>query len=164
MAGIVTTDLLLINRGGADYQATVGDLPPNASANPGVDPPDNPKEGDIWFNPENGQLYVWYVDPNSEQWVSVSKTGPKYTISASPTPPIIADENELWFNTSNAQLYFYYNDSNSEQWVSISKSGPPGRVETVLKPATPREGDLFYDKASSTLQIYLEIGGWTDIN
>lgn len=116
MAGIITTDLLLINRGGADYQATVGDLPPNASANPGVDPPDNPKEGDIWFNPENGQLYVWYVDPNSEQW------------------------------------------------VSISKSGPPGNVETTAQPSPPKEGDLFYNKSTSKLQIYLTVGGWTDIN
>ena len=33
--------------------------------------------GDVWFNTNIAQLYVWYDDGSSTQWVNVSKTGPK---------------------------------------------------------------------------------------
>jgi hypothetical protein len=32
--------------------------------------------GDLWFNTINGQLYAWYSDGSSTQWVSISKVGP----------------------------------------------------------------------------------------
>jgi len=38
--------------------------------------------GDLWFNTLNGQLYAWYSDGSSTQWVSISKVGP-----AGPTGP-----------------------------------------------------------------------------
>jgi hypothetical protein len=35
------------------------------------------KPGDCWFRTSNAQLYAWYEDGTSKQWVSISKTGPK---------------------------------------------------------------------------------------
>ena len=35
----------------------------------GVNPPTSPAAGTIWFNTENGRLYVYYSDGNSSQWV-----------------------------------------------------------------------------------------------
>jgi hypothetical protein len=42
------------------------------SASLELSPPTNPQPGQFWFNPNNGQLYLWYADADSSQWVSVS--------------------------------------------------------------------------------------------
>jgi len=38
----------------------------------GDTPPSNPVAGQLWFNSALGQLFVWYTDPNSSQWVPAS--------------------------------------------------------------------------------------------
>ena len=38
-------------------------------------PPNNPIQGSLWFNSANGQLYVWYNDGSSSQWVTVVNQG-----------------------------------------------------------------------------------------
>jgi hypothetical protein len=38
-------------------------------------PPANPNGNQLWFNSTTGGLYVWYVDPDSAQWVQVSQPG-----------------------------------------------------------------------------------------
>jgi microcystin-dependent protein len=43
-------------------------------------PPANPVPGQLWFDPEGLQLYIWYDDGNSAQWV--------VTINAAPYVPI----------------------------------------------------------------------------
>jgi hypothetical protein len=35
-------------------------------------PPANPTQGALWWNSAQGQLYLWYVDPNTAQWVAVT--------------------------------------------------------------------------------------------
>jgi|HubBroStandDraft_6_1064221.scaffolds.fasta_scaffold04343_4 hypothetical protein len=35
-------------------------------------PPVNPTQGALWWNSAQGQLYLWYVDPNTAQWVAVT--------------------------------------------------------------------------------------------
>ncbi len=37
--------------------------------------PLNPSNGDLWFNTENGLVYVYYVDANSQQWVAPDNSG-----------------------------------------------------------------------------------------
>jgi hypothetical protein len=48
-------------------------------------PPLSPTNGDLWFNSANGQLYCWYNDGSSSQWVSISKTGPGTSIATATT-------------------------------------------------------------------------------
>jgi hypothetical protein len=91
--------------------------------------PAAPVLGDLWFNTGNAQLYSWFNDGTSTQWVSISKTGPKGesgTVVVDRFPPATPRVGELWFNLDNAQLYAWYNDGSSTQWVSISKTGPAG--------------------------------------
>lgn len=40
-------------------------------------PPPNPAIGQQWFRSSNGQLYVWYNDGNSSQWVQAAAPGQK---------------------------------------------------------------------------------------
>jgi hypothetical protein len=37
--------------------------------------PPSPAPGKLWFNSLDGQLYIWYNDPNSSQWVIANNTG-----------------------------------------------------------------------------------------
>lgn len=38
-------------------------------------PPANPQPGALWWNSTDGNLYIWYVDPTSSQWVSAFAGG-----------------------------------------------------------------------------------------
>jgi len=95
-------------------------------------PPGSAVPTDLWFNTTNGQLYAYYNDGNSTQWVSISKVGPigpqglpqKVLLSQlAPVSPVVGD---LWFNTDTCVLYTWYDDGSSKQWVSISRTGPQG--------------------------------------
>ena len=48
-------------------QSASGALPPVIYI--GDTPPLNPVSGTLWFDSVSGQLFVWYVDPSSSQWV-----------------------------------------------------------------------------------------------
>lgn len=37
--------------------------------------PSSPSAGDLWFNTENGNLYIYYNDGNSQQWVAADNSG-----------------------------------------------------------------------------------------
>jgi hypothetical protein len=93
--------------------------------------------GDLWFNTSKVQLYAWYDDGTSKQWVSISQVGPKgdqgiqgiqgikgdkgdaQKVAMSATPPATPVAGDLWFNTNKSVLYAFYNDGTSSQWVSI---------------------------------------------
>jgi hypothetical protein len=76
--------------GGSGASITVSDTPPA-----------NPTQGGLWWNSVQGQLYLWYVDPNTSQWVAVTNqmggaylpltggfmSGP-ITLSADPAAPL----------------------------------------------------------------------------
>src|SRR5262252_1152946 len=49
----------------------------------GDTPPSNPVAGQLWFNSALGQLFVWYTDPNSSQWVPAN---PSTAATAGTTP------------------------------------------------------------------------------
>jgi len=40
-----------------------------------VNPPPNPSDGNLWYNADDGRLYVYYNDGNSTQWVDASPDG-----------------------------------------------------------------------------------------
>jgi hypothetical protein len=74
--------------------------------------PENASHGDVWYNSNNGGLFIYFEDIDSEQWVQVGLAGPKGdTGDPGPTgetgEPGVAiqetepeDTNVLWFDTS----------------------------------------------------------------
>jgi hypothetical protein len=38
-------------------------------------PPDNPQQGDTWFDPTDGTAYIYYVDTDSAQWIAIAPAG-----------------------------------------------------------------------------------------
>ena len=47
--------------------------PPGSSANAGAfigpEPPPEPAVGALWWESDSGQMFIWYQDINSSQWV-----------------------------------------------------------------------------------------------
>ena len=88
--------------------------------------PANPRDGDLWFDTVNAQLYVWYVDPTSAAWVIA--TAQNSAALVSDLPPGNPTPGQFWFDGVSAQLFVWYVDPTGPgQWVpaSTSPSIPP---------------------------------------
>jgi len=67
----VVEGMALVNPGVTDMQS--GIIPPSTPpVSVGPNPPENPIEGNLWWNSSTGVMYVYYVDDNSAQWVQTS--------------------------------------------------------------------------------------------
>ena len=77
-------DLFLVNRDSkgdgsgtwASYKITASELADaigSGSIESSPTPPSDPEEGDLWYNANNGILYVWYINTGDTdgQWVDV---------------------------------------------------------------------------------------------
>ena len=56
-------------------QAWVGNGNLAAVAPPSDGPPASPVNGQLWWETDSGDLYIWYNDGNSSQWVQISGPG-----------------------------------------------------------------------------------------
>ena len=66
----------------------------NTGSNPGETPPGAPTNGTFWWDSENGQLYTWYEDADSAQWITASpntivdSSGTFTSLGFTPDPPL----------------------------------------------------------------------------
>ena len=94
----------------------------------GPDPgPANPQPGQLWWrNDPDGNLYIFYEDATSAQWVPASPGGGSTSplVSIGPNPPANPQVGMLWWrNDPDGVLYVFYQDATSSQWVPASPSG-----------------------------------------
>lgn len=83
-------------------------------------PPLNPIPGMLWFDPVSTQLFVWYDDGTSAQWVvaiNAGGSGIQGAIIVSDTPPANPTQGEAWFDSVSTRLFVWYEDPTSGQWV-----------------------------------------------
>ena len=92
--------------GGGGANITVSDTPPAT-----------PAQNSLWFDSVGCQLYVWYNDGTSTQWVNTTNAGIGPSIVASDTAPASPASNMLWWDSVGLQLYVWYYDGSSSQWV-----------------------------------------------
>ncbi len=112
-------------------------------------PPTPAADGMFWFNPNNGQLYIYYTDVDSSQWVSVSGFAAGAGGAATTyTPPTDPKEGQQWFNPTNGQLYVWYADADSEQWVSVTGLNP-ATIVNLLGTITTLEARIAELEATS---------------
>ena len=79
----------------------------------GVNPPDAPTEGEMWWDSENGRLYIYYTDEDSSQWIQATTGGGALanpsnvgiTLHTGGVTPSAFKRGDLWFNTSENTLY-----------------------------------------------------------
>lgn len=80
-------------------------------------PPLNARVGELWWDNVGGQLYIWYDDGSTQQWVIAVNSAIGDSLSIGMSPPGNPAVGSLWFDSVGAQLYIYYDDGNSQQWV-----------------------------------------------
>jgi len=75
------TGQLFVAQNGATYQydgekwtTQIKAFYPVLGANPGPNPPSNPISGTLWWDSVSGQLFTYYDDGQSAQWVESSTT------------------------------------------------------------------------------------------
>jgi hypothetical protein len=95
----------------------INSVPPGATVAVSTTPPTLPIIGDLWWDTNGGNLYVWYNDGTSTQWVPATNQPGAASITASATPPASPQPNALWWDSVGGQLYVWYNDGTSTQWV-----------------------------------------------
>ena len=123
-------------------------------------------DGDLWYNPDDGNLYVWqnncfilveYISwptdptltiPNGTVWYDgtvwyVKTAGVWVAISPVVTTqdPSMLTAGSYWFNTSNDSLQIW----NGAQWVNVTYS---------TTPFTPTQGSPWYNSSTDTLMMW----------
>ena len=132
------------------YNSTAGawqKLPGNSFAEAATSdtPPINPNSGDLWWDSDNGNLYVYYDDGTSQQWVSASD-GQATISDTAPT----GYNGQLWWNSTEGKLYVYYNDGTSAQWVAAG--GPQVTVQATAP--TGYQGQMWLDSTDGSMYVY----------
>ena len=86
-------------------------------------PPSNPNDGDLWWDEDIGELFIYYDDASgipSAQWVEASSGS--NTVNISDTAPPSPNNGDLWWESDTGTLKIYYQDADGAQWVD-SNSG-----------------------------------------
>jgi hypothetical protein len=93
-------------------------------------PPDAPQDGQLWWESDSGDMFIWYDDGTSSQWIQVNSSSTAL-ITTDDVPPVNPVDGMLWWRSTNGKLYVYYDDGSSQQWVdtSASTSTPVGTAE-----------------------------------
>lgn len=129
--------------------------------------------GFLWWDSEEGTLFIYYDDGSSQQWVEAVPAPDLRRTTINITPPAEPIPGDLWWDPVTGRLYIYYEDSDSSQWVDAAPNGggnSAGGGGTVgganvavsdTAPASPVQGDLWFDTVSGNLFIYYDDGDST---
>lgn len=112
-------------------------------------------DGQMWWNTTDGQLYVYYDDGSSSQWVAASGGA----VSISNTAPS-GHNGQLWWNTDNGEMFIYYDDGDSQAWVSAG--GPQVTIQAT--PPAGYDGQLWIDSTDGSMYAYYTPPGGGDSN
>lgn len=126
-------------------------------------PPKDPYPGMLWFDSRSAQLYVWYNDGNSAQWIMANT--PTFGCAGDggapggaggsyfgPNPPqILPRPGDLWTNTAGDMFIW-----NGDSWVRVSTGAKMTIGQTA--PVNPAVGDLWWDNVGGNLYIYYDDG------
>jgi len=112
----------------------------------GDTPPPSPAIGDAWWDSVGGQLYIWFNDGSSSQWVAATnrpgaqgEAGPPGgNIHVGDLPPNYPVVGDAWFDSSVGELFVWYDDGSSAQWVVAHNQ--PGRDGARGPPGPPGVG------------------------
>jgi hypothetical protein len=114
-----------------EIQQLLNDMPVGTSTTPPV----NPKNGQLWWL--DGNVYMWYVDPDSSQWVQINSPAASFvTFPATQVP------------SSNPNTLDDYEE---------------GTFTPIYIPSTGAFGSITYDSAANQWGYYQKVGSWVHI-
>jgi len=133
-------------------EANVGEGGGSITVSPTAPTSPAPASGDLWWNSTEGELYVYYNDGTSSQWVAAA--GPSVTVAA--TAPT-GYEGQLWLDSTDGSMYVYYTDPGgaNAQWIgAVSNNNTAGNIIQVVSTAK-------VDAFSTTSTSYTDLTGLT---
>ena len=105
--------------------------------------PASPVAGQVWFESDTGQTFVYY----DSHWIEIGASGTAaYVSDNAPSNPIAG---QLWYDSSIASTYVYYDS----QWIEIGASGMSAIVGDTA-PASPITGQLWYNSSDGGTYVY----------
>ena len=113
----------------------------------GTAAPSSPAQGDLWWDSDDGKLFIYYDDGTSQQFVDAA--GPSVAVQA--TAPT-GYEGQLWLDSTDGSMYTYYTDpgGGSSSWIgAVSRSGG------ILQVVSTSKTDTF----STTSASYVDVTG-----
>ena len=130
--------------------------------------PSSPSDGDMWFNSTSLNLYAYYDDGNSQQWIELSSNDAQMGATVSDTAPSSPANGDFWFDSSTLTWYTYYDDGDSQQWLDLAGQATTVQVTASdTAPTSPSTGQLWFDTANLNLFVYYSDGSsnqWVQMN
>ena len=83
-------------------------------------------QGDLWWDTVSGNLYIYYNDTTSSQWVVASPNvggDAASSVFTGPSAPPNPKDGTIWFNTTTNVLYVYISVDNAWKTVSAEVAG-----------------------------------------
>jgi hypothetical protein len=109
--------------------------------------PLTPQNGALWWDSVGTQLYVYYTDPNSSEWVVANNNftssgggGGGASVTIGTTAPPTPKPGDLWWDSTAGQLYLWYDDGTSKQWTAVVNQTGGGGSGIAEAPA---DGSLY---------------------
>lgn len=137
-------------------------------------PPATPLDGQLWWESDSGQMFIWYDDGTSAQWVQVtgggggSSGGGSALVPIQDAPPDAPDPGQLWWESDTGDLYLWFDDGNTQQWVQVNGGGAYALAHTDdVPPVAPVDGQLWWRSSNGHMYVYYDDGSsaqWVDTN
>ena len=148
-----STRILSVKRGGT--WAAIGGSDEGNKTNVTVSdtPPINNAQGDLWWDEISGNLFIWYIDGTSNQWVIAAPNvggESKSSVFVGPNAPADPVVGTVWYNTIDNVLYVF--TGGNPGWESATS--PVQGVDKVLgaSPIFVTE-DIVNDSVTPTVHI-----------
>jgi hypothetical protein len=127
--------------------------------------------GFLYWDKEEGNLYIYYTDADNSQWVQAvpdPEVPRTYINKIPPANPVAGD---LWWDEESGRLYVYYTEkyltdgvtldpTPSSQWVDASPASviPDRAPVTVaqLPPENPLVGNLWWNTEDGNLYVWYQ--------
>ena len=84
------------------------------------------RNGLLLWETEEGNLFLWYIDADTAQWVVAvpgggsGGGGGSSNVTVLDVAPNNPKQGDLWYCTLDGRLYIFYEDVNTSQWVDAS--------------------------------------------
>ena len=114
--------------------------------------PASPVAGQVWFESDTAQTYVYY----DSQWIEIGASPGVASVSESaPSSPALG---QFWFDSNAGATNIYYDS----QWIEIGGGGGMVIMVSDTAPAAPAIGQVWFNSTSGATFVYYN-GVWVEV-
>ena len=114
--------------------------------------PASPNAGQLWFESDTAQTYVYY----DSQWIEIGAAPGLAGVSDSaPSSPAIG---QFWFDSTSGATNVYYDS----QWIEIGASAQSVVTVSDTAPASPATGAIWFNSSDGGTYVYYS-SAWAEV-